>query len=501
MIQENIQQVSQEKKVLSEIIEYVLDTKNPSLKVYETLNITYDNKNIIMVLLERRDLYNIKRLFRISNIIFTHQEILKTKDKSGKDVLSYFIEYATYDLIDEFIRMLSEHSSIEEKKSILSSVDNNGKSHLIMMCENKKFEDLEGTFKHFIDLIASSCGLNFLHDMLTKPDNDGNNILMTALKSQNEKIALKILDLISKTIIDKEDRIKIEQKLLTQVDTKKKNVLILLSDMKADRSLQDEIIKLVKEIPSNWMCLTQNDLEGHNVIMLAIMNNNQNMIENTLSILGAMDDDSKKIVLADLCKKFDCNGDNFVSLCFQISRGDLYITIVKEMEKIIGEQLIVECLSRTFVNNRDILHHALLGSNMEAILSLIKYLKSINNISHNDKRYISELVMRKDNNNYSLISYAINKSNYQVCEMILQSAKEFCDPITIKILINSKDLDGNPPYVAAKINGDEKLVHLISEFAKETGNQESIKEQMIEYEKILQLQSSHITPLISQVFI
>ena len=247
MIQNNTRQVSQEKKALSEIIEYVLYKNNPQLKVCEMLDIIHDDKNIIMVLLERRDLYNIKRLFSISNIIFSNTEILKKRDALGKDVLSYFIEYATYDLIDEYIRMLAEYSSTEEKKSILSSLDNKGRSHLIMMCENKKFESLEGTVKNFIDLIASSCGLDFLHEMLTKQDNDGNNILMAALKSQNEKIALKILDLISKTIIEERYRIKITYKLLTAINTKKKNVLILLSEMNIDRLLQDEIIKLIKK--------------------------------------------------------------------------------------------------------------------------------------------------------------------------------------------------------------------------------------------------------------
>ena len=500
MFQGITQQVPQEKRVLSEIIEYALDPNTPQLKIAEALNISHDDKNILMTLLEKRDLYSVKRLFTIANIIFTHQEILMKKDQSGKDVFSYFIDYATYDLIDEFIRMLSEHTSPDEKKSILSSVDNQGRSHLMMMCENKKFENLEGTFKHFIDLIATSCGLDFLHEMLTKQDNDGNNILMASLKSQNDKIALKILDLISKTIMDSEARVKIEHKLLTQRDSHGKNVLILLSEVRCEKQVRDEIIRLVKEIPSNWLCLIQEDSDGHNMILLAIINHNQEMIDNALSVLSEMNEDGRKLVFSDLCKKFDSNGDNFISLCFKSSRGDLYVKLIEDMEKIIGEQLIVESFSKTFANHQDILHHALIDNNMEAILSLIKYLKLVNNVTENDKRYISELVVRKDNTNSSLLSYAVAKSNYQVCEMILHSAKEFCDSITIKMLINAKDKDGHGPYVIAKLNSDEKLAELLSSFSQEMGIEELISEQMREYEIMNKLQSSHIRPLVTQVF-
>ena len=491
---------SQETIALNQIIEYVLDPNNQPLKILETLKITHDDKNIITALLERRDLYNVKRLFSISQIIFTHPEILMKRDKSGKDVFSYFIEFATYDLIEEFIKMLSEHSSAEEKKAILSNVDNEGRSHLIMICENKKFESLEETFKHFIDLIASSCGLEFLYEMLTKPDNRGNNILIACLKNNNYKIANQIIEIISKVVLEKEMRLKIEHKLLTQCDKEGQNVLMLLAKFNIDNQIQDRIIKLVKEIPSNWVCLTNNDTDGRNAISLAIMNDNQPMIESSMSILAEMNDNDKKLLLTDLCKKFDSNCENFISLSFKHGKSFLYLTIIAEMEKILEEEVLIECFRKTFAAHKDILHYALIDNNIDAILSVIKYLKLVKNISDNDRVYISELITKKDNNSSSLLLHAISKSNLEVCDIILTTAKEFCDPITLKMVISAKDSQGNGPYVLAKLNNNRKIQERLVKFAEETNNNNLITAQAVQFEKLLVIQNSHLKPLVTQVF-
>jgi hypothetical protein len=491
---------SQEKTALSQIIEYVLDNNNQPIKIVETLKITHDDKNTITALLEKRDLYNIRRLFSISQIIFTHPEILMHRDKLGRDVFSYFIEYGTYDLIEKFIKMLSEHSSIEEKKAILGNVDNEGKSHLIMICENKKFETLEGTFKQFIDFIASSCGLDFLHEILTKTDNSGNNILMACLKNHNYNMAAQIVDLIPKTLPDKEMRVKVEEKLLKVRDKDGQNVLILLSQSNINKQLQDSIIKLVKEMPNNWVCLTDNDIDGHNTILLAIINNNQSMIENSLSILASMNDNDKRLVLDDLCKKFDSHNENFISLSFKQCKGSIYLRIMNEIEQVLDEETIVECFKKTFSIHTDLLHHALTENNVDAILSIIKYLKLANNINDSDKIHISELITKKDNNNSSLLSHAVSQSNIEVCDIILATAKEFCDPITLKMIISAKDSDGNGPYVVAKLNNHKKIQEKLSRFAEETNNKEVIAAQIIQFEKLSVIQHSHIKPLVKQVF-
>jgi hypothetical protein len=491
---------SQEKTALSQIIEYVLDHNNQPIKIVETLKITHDDKNTITTLLEKRDLYNIRRLFSISQIIFTNPEILMHRDKAGRDVFSYFIEYGTYDLIEKFLKMLNEYSSTEEKKALLSNVDNSGKSHLIMICENKKFETLEDTFKQFIDIVATSCGLDFLHELLTKTDNDGNNILMACLKSHNYKIASQIVDLIPKVLLDKEMRVKVEEKLLTARDRSGQNVLILLSQSNVTKQLQDAIINLVKEMPNNWVCLTDNDIDGHNTISLAILNNNQSMIDNTLSILSSMGNNDKKLVLDDLCKKFDCQNENFISLCFKQSKSTIYLRIIEEVEKVLEEETIVECFRKTFSIHKDLLHYALIDSNIDAILSIIKYLKLVNNITDNDKLHISELITKKDSSNTSLLSHAVSKSNLEVCDIILSTAKEFCDPITLKIIISSKDSNGNGPYVVAKLNNQRKIQEKLCRFAEETNNKEAIASQIIHFEKISTINSSHIKPLVQQVF-
>jgi ankyrin repeat protein len=499
MFQKIIPHISQEKKVLSEIIEYVLDPNNHILKIVETLNINCDNKNVLMALLERGDLYSIKRLFEISHIIFTHPEILMKKDISGLDVFSYFIKYATYDLIDGFIKVFSEYASGEEKKLILSNIDNQGRTHLIMICENKKFENLEETFTSFINFIAASCGLDYLYSYLTIADNNGNNILMAALKNHNQKIALKILNLISKTIIDHEMRIKVEHKLMTQRDVNGKNVLMLLFEMNADKQLQTQIIRIIKEIPANWMCLIKDNSHDHNMVILGIMHNNQDMMDNIFSILSTMDQNGRMIVFSNLCRHFTSNDENYIYLCFKHHRGEVYIKLINEIESILEVKLIVECFRQTFTRHKDILHLAILDNNLEAILSLIKYLRLINNISDDDKQYISELVTRKNHNQSSLLSYAVQHSNYEVCELILSLAQEYCNSIIFKMLIDSRDRDGKTPYVLAKINGKEKITKLLFKFAEQTWNQKLILEQMREFERIKNLQSSHIMTLVTNV--
>lgn len=497
MFQETIPQISQEKIVLSEIIEYILDQNNTQLKVIEILNMTYNDKNIFMILLEKHDLYNIKRLFEISHIIFTHQEILMYKDISGIDLLGYFIEYATYDLIDEFIRMLLKYTSKEDQKTLLSNVDKQGRTHLMMICGNKKFENLESTVKHFIDLIASSCGLDYLHAMLVMLDNNYNNILMIALKNNNDKITLKILDIISKTVIDNDERIKIEYHLMTQRDLNGRNILMLLSEMRTAKQIQSQIIKIIQEIPSNWLCLMEDRSQGHNMITSAIINNNEDMIDNVFSILATMNESGQKIIFTALCKNFDSNNDNYISLCFKYLRSDIYMDLIEKIENIVEIQLIIQCFQQTFMAHKNILHLVLLDNNIEATLSIIKYLRLVNNVSEDDKRYISELMIR---NNSSLLAYAIKGSNHEIFEMILNLAQEFCDSIVLKMLINFKDINGNTPYMLARFNNNKKLIALLMKFAEKNGNQELIFRQIKDFDKIYKLKNSHIMPLVTRVF-
>jgi len=442
-------------------------------------------------------LYNVKRVFEVADIIFNDQEILIHKDLFNIDLLGYFIEYATYDLIDEFIKALLKYRPKDQLRALLNNIDNKGRTHLIMICENKKFEDLDSTIKSFIDLILS-CGIDYFTEIVTTSDYNGNNMLMAALKCHHQKIALKILDIISHNIIEHDALIKIEHKLMKQRDSEDRNILIILLEVQSEKRLLDTVIKIIKIIPSNWECLIN---DRHNIIMFGIANDNNAMINNAFAILVTMDKPSKTIILSDLCRRFDINNNNYISLCFKYSRFDLYMKLIEEIEETIDIEIIIKSFKETFAIHRDILYLALSSNKTDVLSSLMKYLRLINDISEDHKRYIAELIIRKNHNQSSLLSYATKQSNNKACQIIINTAEEFCDSIMLKILINSRDADGNTPYIIARLNNNERLAELLLEFANRTGNQPSIIGQIKDLKRIEYLQTSHIKPLVKMIFI
>ena len=138
---------------------------------------------------------------------------------------------------------------------------------------------LENVFKILIDLIASICGLEKLYDCLTEVDAQGNNILMCALKVGNEKIGLKVIELIEKTISNDVSREQIEHKLITQCDSNGNNLLMLLTQHN-ESLFSKKILLMFEKHPDNWLSIIQQNAYENNALTLSLIHKNDFLLEN-----------------------------------------------------------------------------------------------------------------------------------------------------------------------------------------------------------------------------
>jgi hypothetical protein len=122
----------------------------------------------------------------------------------------------------------------------------------------------------------------------------------------------------------------------------------------------------------------------------------------------------------------------------------------------------------------------------------MKYIKRVRNLSDDDKEGMSNLIMKKDNMNRTLLSYAVENSNVEVCKLILDIAKEFCDPLTIKLILTSRDSKGNTPYILSTMQKNQKIQKCIEDFATSTGNEKYVESQTKEIVMIKKQQLSGI---------
>ena len=125
----------------------------------------------------------------------------------------------------------------------------------------------------------------------------------------------------------------------------------------------------------------------------------------------------------------------------------------------------------------------------------MKYIKRVKNLSDDDKESMSNLIMKKDNMNRTLLNYAVESSNVEVCKLILDIAKEFCDPLTIKLILTSRDSKGHTPYVLSTIQKNQKIQKCIEEFTNSTGNAKYVETQSKEIAMIKKQQLSGIFAL------
>lgn len=486
--------------VLNEIVDFALDEQNNSMKVMEALSILHDGQNILMILLQERKFDLINQLLEISHIILSNSKILLQKDTNGQDILGYFIEFASYEMIEKFLDLIKEHCSPEEIKNLVHQKRNDGKTHLMLIAQNQKFEGHENIFKMMVDLIATTCGLNEMSDALSVIDHQGNNVLMLSLKSGCHKISVKILDLIEKTVPDITERKNIQYKLVSQVNSESENLLIaLIQNYNEDMmNLARQILKIIQHSDPELITVTQQNRDCNNSIMLCMILKNHFIVAEILSLIQALQSPHIELFFSTISEQYNQNNDNFISLALKNSQDSLYLGMIFKFEESIAHDVILKLFSKTFELHRNLMHEALLSSNLNTVLSIMKYVKLFKAISGNEKQGIAEMLMRHDSTNTSLILHTIQNGNPEVCNLILDTAKEFCNPIDIKFMLNVRDAHGKTAYMLAYDNS--KLRKIIENFARDTSNEEYIHVQAREMQMMQKQQSKSILQLAVKVF-
>ncbi len=493
-----------DERVLDEVVEYILDNHNNPTKIVEALNIVYDDKNILMLLLENGKFDSIQKLFDVSLIIFSNAKILLHIDGRGDNVLGYFIEFAPYELLENFIKLMRTHCSPEDIKSLLKHKRNDGRTPLMILCTNEKFKSLELVFKMIIDCLASVCGLDSMYNALTASDAEGDNVLILAIKHKNFAVGSKILDLLAKTLPDLNDRNKIENEIVLSCDSKSNNSLMLLASQSCDdaKALQETILEILKIRldASLIISLGRANADGNNVLMLGIIGRNTDLSDKIIKIIQSTQKSIKAPLLCQICDQYNKNNDNFISLAFQNDKSDLYLGLINEMELNLPPEKITDLFKKTLSLHHDLLHKALSVTNTNAIISIIKYVRQIKTLALDEKEDMSNLITRKDFMNRTLLTYAIASSNVEVCQLILEIAREFCDSLNLKLILTSKDSAGQTPYILSKLQNNKNLVKCIQDFAIITGNMRYIDSQEKDVFLIKKQQSAKILPLAVKVF-
>jgi ankyrin repeat protein len=486
-----------DEKVLEEVVEYVIANHNNPTKMVEALSIAHDGKNILMLLLEMKDFQSIKKLFTVAPIIFSNPRILSHQDSNGENVLGYFIEYGTAELLEDFMSFMQAHCPANDIKTIIKNRRQDGRTPLMTLCANHKFKEVDIVFKTMIDCLASVCGLDSMYNAMTVADAAGDNLLMIAIKNDNFSIGTKILDLISKTIKEPADKSKIEHEIVMSCDTNSNNSLMLLASKSCSESseLQNKILEIIQSNPEAVLSLTRANSDGNNAVMIAIMSKNIEVAEKILKIIQSIQKNSKGVILGQICDQHNKNNDNFITLAFKYHCTEFYLNLMDEVEGNIGEEKVNLLFKNTLSSHDEFLHSVFSSSNTNAIISVMKYIKRVKNLSDDDKEGMSNLIMKKDNMNRTLLNYAVESSNVEVCKLILDIAKEFCDPLTIKLILTSRDSKGQTPYVLSTIQKNQKIQKCIEEFANSTGNAKYVESQTKEIVMIKKQQLSGIFAL------
>ncbi len=491
-------------RVLEEVVEYVLANHNNPTKIVEALNIIYDSKNILMLLLETEKFNSIQNLFNVAPIIFSNAKLLLHTDNRGENVLGYFTKFAPYDLLENFLELMRIHCSSEDIKSLLKHKGNDGKTVLMMLCANEKFKSLDKVFKMIIDCLASVCGLDSMYNALTASDSQGDNALMLSIKHKNFEIGSRILDLLAKTIPDPNDRQKIENEIVMSCDSKSNNPLMLLASQSCDDSkiLQDKILGILQNNLDTSLVtsLSRTNSDGNNVLMVAMLSQNKYLTEKIIQIIQSIQKNTKILLLHQICDQYNKDNDNFITLALKNDESNVYLGLINEIELNLASEKITELFKKTLSLHHDFLHKALSVTDTNAVINVIKYVKQIKTLALDEREDMSNLIMKKDCMNRTLLTYAIANSNVEVCQLILDIAKEFCSDITLKLILTARDSVGQTAYILSKLQNNKHLERCIKEFAISTNNSRYILSQEKEVYLIKKQQSSGILPLAVKVF-
>jgi hypothetical protein len=491
-------------RVLDEVVEYILENHNNPTKIVESLSIVYEGKNILMLLLENGKFDSIQKLFTVAPIIFSNAKPLLHIDGNGENVLGYFIEFAPCKLLKNFIELMTTHCSPEDTKCLLKHKRNDGKTPLMILCTNEKFKSLESVFKMIVDCLASVCGLDSMYNALTTSDAEGDNMLILAIKHKNFAVGSKILDLLTKTIPNLNDRSKIENEIILSCDSKSNNPLMLLASESCDgsRDLQETILEILQNHldASAVISLGRANVEGNNALMLAMITQNTHLSDKILEIIKSAQKGVKISLLSQICAQYNKNNDNFITLALLNNRSDIYLRLISEMEANLPSEKITELFNKTLSLHNHLLHSALSVTDTNAIISIIKYVRRIKTLESDEKHDMSNLIMKKDCMNRTLLTYAIANSNLDVTQLILEIAREFCTPLTLTLILTSRDSTDQTPYILSKLQNNKNLVKCIQDFAISTNNLRYIESQDKEVYLIKKQQTSEFFPLAVKIF-
>lgn len=479
--------VATDNQVLDEIIEFILNPQTQPEKIMATLDIIHDSKSIIMNLLEEQQFEAVSKLISAPQIILRNQKVLIHKDSSGRSILNYFIDYAPQQIVNQFIKLCKDNHDNISVKSLIENRLN--KKNYLMLVANR--EDSSAIFKELADLVTLSLGIGSLHQMLNEADYEGNNCLMLAFRTRNLHVIEQVFDILDQTIKNGEDKQKIENAIFSQVDSHGNNILMLLANTN-DTSLQPTYELIIERLDKIAITpLLQRNVDKNDVLMLALINDNELLINKSFKLLEALPENQMAISLQRVISGFNSSKDNFITISFSKGKIETYLTFIKVMENHLEQKLIVGVFKRIFELHNDFLGKVFTSNNIDAIMSVMKYIQLANDSIGQEKEYVSELILKKDDDNNSLLLTSIKSQNFEVCKLILDIAKDSCNKIDLIRLISTRDEDKMTCYMLAKANNNENMINLIKDFAEKTNNKKYIELQESELKSMLIVRQSH----------
>lgn len=491
-------QVSCDSRGLDEVVDYVLDNKNSPTKAIEALSIVHDDKNILMMLLESQKFDLLAKLLEVPSLIFSSQKVLRYPDKRGRDVLSYFLEFAPVDLLQKCLELLKLHCPPEDLKAIFKNKRKDGKNPIMILCSDKRSIELDDVFKTMVDSLASVCGLDSLYNAFTSGDMNDDNALMVAIKNKNFSVGNRILDLIEKTVSDQNERSRIENEIVMRCDSQSNNPLMLLSIYSCEetRQLQQRVIEIIKN--NSAASLGRANLDGNNALMLAMIYGNDSLAQGIIESIKSTQNHSKPLLLTQLCNQSNTSGENFITLAFKSKKTNVFLSLFEEIQSNLPPEQITDLFKKTLSSNSELLHLALSATDTKAIISIIKNIIKIKELSPSDREKMSNLVTRRDSTKKTLLHQAIEQSNVEVCTLVLNVIKEFCSNLTITLMLTARDSKGETSYMSSKDN--QKVQEIIEDFARDTGNYKYLELQQKELTLATKQQQSGIFKITFKAF-
>ena len=115
------------------------------------------------------------------------------------------------------------------------------------------------------------------------------------------------------------------------------------------------------------------------------------------------------------------------------------------------------------------------------------------NLSPNEKKLIERLILHKDKEDRILLLTAIADDKIDSVKLILDLVEEICDGLTHKLVLNSRDKNGQTAYLLARKK--ENYLSQIKNFAEKTGNLNYLEAQEKEAKALEKRQQSPLSIL------